>query len=161
MLKDPKKYRYIVGIDPSISSNNSKKTGICIYDQKEKKFNIFDINAADMIIDQIKENTFFDLPKEECLVLIENSNQSKRIRAGYNSKYSARINQNAGKNLGVSELICKIFEAAKINFNSLPPNGYSKIFEDADFFKKILGFEKAYNKDVRSAVAIIYKNINL
>ena len=161
MLKDPKKYRYTVGIDPSISSNNSKKTGICIYDQQFKKFNIFDINAANMIIDQIKENTFFDLPKEECLVLIENSNQSKRIRAGYNSKYSARINQNAGKNLGVSELICKIFEAAKINFNSLPPNGYSKLFENADFFKKILGFEKAYNKDVRSAVAIIYKNINL
>jgi hypothetical protein len=161
MLKDPKKYRYIIGIDPSISSNNSKKTGICIYDQKEKKFNIFDINAANMIIDQIKEKTFFELPKEECLVLIENSNQSKRIRAGYNSKYSARINQNAGKNLGVSELICKIFEAAKINFNSLPPNGYSKLFEDADFFKKILGLEKAYNKDVRSAVAIIYKNIDL
>lgn len=161
MLKDPKKYRYIVGIDPSISSNNSKKTGICIYDQKEKKFNIFDINAADMIVEQIKENTFFDLPKEDCLVLIENSNKSKRIRAGYNSKYSARINQNAGKNLGVSELICKIFEAAKINFNSLPPNGYSKLFEDADFFKKILGLEKAHNKDVRSAVAIVYKNINL
>lgn len=161
MLKDPKKYRYIVGIDPSISSNNSKKTGICIYDQKEKKFNIFDINAANMIIDQIKEKTFFDLPKEECLVLIENSNQSKRIRAGYNSKYSARINQNAGKNLGVSELICKIFEAAKINFNSLPPNGYSKLFENADFFKQVFGFEKSYNKDVRSAVAIVYKNINL
>ena len=161
MLKDPKKYRYIIGIDPSISSNDSKKTGICIYDQQLKKFNIFDINAAEMIVNQIKENTFFDLPKEECLVLIENSNQSKRIRAGYNSKYSARINQNAGKNLGVSELICKIFEAAKINFNSLPPNGYSKLFEDADFFKKILSFEKSYNKDVRSAVAIIYKNIDL
>jgi len=160
MIKDTKNYRYIIGIDPSISSDNSKKTGVCIYDLLKKDFyKIFDCNAAQMVMKEIKENTIFDLPKDECLVLIENSNESKRIRRGFNIGQTAKMNQNAGKNLGVSEFLCQCFEFSHVNYNSIPPDGYSKLFENADFFKKELKLDKKYNKDVRSAVAIIYKNV--
>lgn len=160
MLKDPKKYRYIIGIDPSISSDNSKKTGVCIYDQEGQRFyKIFGCNAAEMVMNEIQENTIFDLPKEECLVLIENSNESKRIRRGFSIGQTAKINQNAGKNLGVSEFICQCFDFSKVNYNSIPPNGYSKLFENAEFFQKTLSLEKKYNKDARAAVAIVFKNV--
>ena len=137
----------ILAVDISVSENNVKKCGCCLYDDLSCKItNWFSIDLVPLIY-KIVENKWE--------VIFEDSNL---VKSNWHGRAGA---QNVGKNKSACVIFKQFLEYHNIKHKNIPPNGYSQFFKDKEFFKKLTDIEKVPNSDVRAAIAIIYKNYNM
>jgi hypothetical protein len=136
----------ILAVDISVSENNVKKCGCCLYDNS--RFRIIEWFPIDLVqlIYKIIEN------KENWDIVYEDSNL---LKSNWHGRSGA---QNVGKNKSACVIFKQFLEYHKIKYKNIPPNGYSQFFKDKDFFKQVTGINKVPNSDVRAAIGIIYKN---
>lgn len=132
---------FVIGIDPDLH-----KSGVAIYDKTNKKLvyvqslYIWDLFKLLLLY---KENSFIRL---EYAPLINCSSWHGGGRGGI-------------KNVGKSHAVCIIIDEFLLGhgfkYEKLKPSGYSKTFDNIEYFKKTTGWADMTNKDSRSAVAMI------
>lgn len=154
----------IIAIDISISANDSKKCGICIYNDIVNKIETYYSMSYEDLLKYTANNLIRSISKLEknnikliypddgkTLIIFEDSNLSKSNWHGCSGM------GNVGKNKAACMIFHKWLELHKITYQQLPPNGYSQLFKNRKFCKEITGIDEK-NADVRSAIAMIYKN---
>lgn len=145
LLNKPK---YIIGIDPDVL-----KCGFSVYDTELKQ--LTDVRSVPLfaLLEQID-------------VTVSNGNYLIRLEAGWLSKKSnwhggrdkvaQKIASQVGRNHEVGRQIEKYIIQQKYNYELLKPNGYSKIFKDAEYFKQVTGWSKQTNEDSRASCAMVW-----
>ena len=145
----------IIAIDISLSEKNKKKCGVCVYDEEEKKitdvFSLFYVS-----IQNILQGDFFCFEKKtfqrkEVTVVFEDSNLLKANWHGHTARGGV------GKNKAACIIFKQWLDLHEIKNKQIPPNGYSQFFRNKNDCKTLTGIEEK-NADVRSAIAMIYKN---
>ena len=132
----------LIAIDPDLH-----KTGIAVYENG--KFIYINSNFIWDIFGMLKTLN----NRNDLTVLIE---FPKNTNTYHNGGKGAALN--VGKNQAVAIILKEFCEQKGINFDLLPPAGYSKLFANEDYFKKQTGWSGRTNKDARSAAAMIFLN---
>lgn len=148
-------YAYIITVDISLSENKSKKCGLCIYDNTInydssywKNVKLESIAFCELL--QKITNDFFDVSKT--FFVFEDSNLTK------GNWHGSTARGGVGKNKATCIIFRQWLDLHDCHYIAIPPVGYSQFFKDKDFFKKITGFEKVPNADVRASAAMLYLN---
>jgi hypothetical protein len=139
----------IIGIDPDL-----KKNGVALFDITTNTLTV----CKSMYIWDLF--TFLNENKTDALILLEFSmsnyiwHQSKFQSRNYENKIAA----NVGKNKAAAQIILDFLTINGYNFKQKAPAGYSLYFKNADFFKRITGYQRQTNNDARAAAALIFSN---
>ena len=134
----------IIAIDPDLNAS-----GLAIFNTDIRELDICrTINIWDLFNLLLNYDLAFNI-----LVLLEQSTNKATWHSG-----GVGASQNVGKNKAVASIIKDFMVVKKINHKILEPNGYSNYF-DKESIVKVTGFTGSTNKDSRSAVAMIYKNL--
>lgn len=133
--------RFCIGVDPG------KKTGVAIWDKKEKR--IIGLTTTDFwgIIYTIKYQT------EPITVVIENPNLNKpTFDRGANAKANTRISQNVGSNKREAELIIDYCKRNSVPCIEVRPN---KAKWSQKEFEQVTGLKTRTNEHVRDAARLV------
>ena len=142
----------IIAIDPDLSAS-----GVAMFDTKIKKLTL---------CTSLKMWSLFDLflSNKNALVLVEYSDKNAVWHKGKQTK-NINISKeqataiNVGKNKAVGKIIIDFLKTESFNYKVLEPAGYSKYFENSQFFMQQTQFFSRTNKDARAAASMIYKNL--
>lgn len=135
----------LIGIDPDL-----KKSGITFYNIEKKEYEYCTSVKIWELFHYLKmekgRNTF---------VLLEFSTSNFTWQKG--GKVGA---MNVGKNKAVATIIKDYLDYLVISYKLCEPAGYSKYFNDTDYFAEITKYTGKTNADARASAALIELNKN-
>lgn len=147
--------RYVVGIDPDISSN-----AIAIWDRKESRWaSVVSIPFEEM------ESAFVNMSREETIFYVEAGwkNQVTNFHRGHKFSMSEKIAMNIGMNHAVSMLTARVLRRMGWEVVEIAPvskgNGYLKnargwTKQGREYIDKHSGYPGKLNDDKRCAILI-------
>lgn len=137
-----KKYRYIIGLDPGVS------TGFSVWDRTTKSF--IEVGSTDILsaIDKLRD--YADKYPDEVFIRIEDPNQRKWFGKNSNAK-----KQGAGSVKRDFKILMGEIERLNLPFHAYHPKDVqTKV--SATYFKKLTGWEGRTNNHARDAAMSIY-----